>query len=294
MGIYAYRIIWHISPPFDISPPKKPSIRPHGPHRGGLYARLYGTNITQTRGFCLRDLYEPIRQHTDPKQGDFSSCVIITYGTKLSICMGFFGKVVHTERVSTATHLASAVIPTFDGSKHATPWALYIMDELQDDTHVRDTNWSGSMSDLTEALEAARDEYTQRNPRSLALFKSSLSHMPGGNTRSVIHALPFPLSIKRGEGTILADVDEHLYIDFLSEYSAGLYGHSCEPIKMAIIQALDKGWNYGGKNTYEGVLSQILVERFDSMDMIRFCNSGTEANLMALGAAINFTGKKKV
>ena len=33
-------------------PPKKPSFRPHGPHRGGLYARLFGT------GFL--DVYQPL------------------------------------------------------------------------------------------------------------------------------------------------------------------------------------------------------------------------------------------
>jgi hypothetical protein len=37
--------------PFDISPPKKPSFRPHGPHRGDLYASLYGT-------ISFEDLFE--------------------------------------------------------------------------------------------------------------------------------------------------------------------------------------------------------------------------------------------
>lgn len=147
---------------------------------------------------------------------------------------------------------------------------------------------------LKEALEGARERYAASNPQSQTLYRSNTSHMPGGNTRTVIHALPFPLTIARGKDGNLYDVDGHEYLDFLSEYSAGLFGHSCQPIKKAIVEALDNGWNFGGKNIYEMQLAQIVVDRFANIDLVRFCNSGTEANLMALSAALNYTGKKKV
>jgi glutamate-1-semialdehyde 2,1-aminomutase len=144
-------------------------------------------------------------------------------------------------------------------------------------------------------LQEAQDRYAKSNPGSFDLFKSGLAHMPGANTRSVLHIQPFPVTIARGESATLVDVDGHEYLDFLGEFSAGVYGHSSPLIKKAIIDALDKGWNFGGKNEYEVKLAKILVDRFSySMDSIRFCNSGTEANLMALGAAVNFTRKQKV
>jgi glutamate-1-semialdehyde 2,1-aminomutase len=37
----------------------------------------------------------------------------------------------------------------------------------------------------------------------------------------------------------------------------------------------------------------LLVERFDAIEQIRFTNSGTEANLMALAAATHHTGRQK-
>lgn len=148
---------------------------------------------------------------------------------------------------------------------------------------------------LDVALDHARAQFSKQHPRSRAAFESGLSYMPGANTRSVIHAQPFPLTFSEGKAAILTTVDGNSYVDFLGEYSAGIYGHSCEPIKEAINQALAKGWNFGGKNEWEAKLSRIVVERFsNSIEMVRFCNSGTEANLMALGAAIAFTGKKKV
>lgn len=149
--------------------------------------------------------------------------------------------------------------------------------------------------DLKAVLSQVHEDYTRSNPESLALYNASLSYLPGANTRSTIHALPFPLAMARGESCTLFDVDGHKYLDFLGEYSAGVYGHSCRPVKEAIVRALDDGWNLGAVNKYEGQLAKMLVERFSySMDLIRFCNSGTEANLLALGAAINFTGKEKV
>jgi glutamate-1-semialdehyde 2,1-aminomutase len=149
--------------------------------------------------------------------------------------------------------------------------------------------------DLDGALDQARTRYAEQNPRSNVAFKETLPYMPGANTRTVLHAQPFPLTFSGGKGATLTTVDGDTYIDFLGEYSAGIYGHSCEEIKRAIRETTDKGWNLGGKNEGEATLSRIVVERFsNSLEAVRFCNSGTEANLMAIGAAVNFTGKLKV
>ncbi|KAL2436792.1 Beta-phenylalanine transaminase [Exophiala dermatitidis] len=155
---------------------------------------------------------------------------------------------------------------------------------------------NGRVPNMLESLvQEAHDRYSQNNPKSLEAFKSGLAVMPGDNTRSVLHVHPFPITIARGESANLVDVDGHRYIDFLGEFSAGVYGHSSPVIKKAVMEALDKGWSFGGKNEYENQLAKLLVERFKySMDSIRFCNSGTEANLMALGAAVNFTRKQKI
>lgn len=144
-------------------------------------------------------------------------------------------------------------------------------------------------------LEEVYRRYARLNPHSLEAYNRGCEVMPGANTRSSIHASPFPLTISHGVSTFLYDVDGHEYLDFLGEFSAGIYGHSSPVIMEAIGKALRKGWNFGTKNTYEDQLARLLVQRFsNSMELIRFCNSGTEANMMALGAAINFTGKNKV
>jgi len=71
----------------------------------------------------------------------------------------------------------------------------------------------------------------------------------------------------------------------LGEYTAGIYGHSHPVIRAAIDKALDHGWNYAGRNSHEGKLAQLIVDRMPSIDLVRFTNSGTEGNVMALAGA---------
>jgi len=143
-------------------------------------------------------------------------------------------------------------------------------------------------------LADAERRYVVRNPESRRLHEERALVMPGGNTRSVIHLPPFPLTIVRAEGARITDADGHEYVDFLGEYTAGLYGHSHPVIIDAIRAALDDGMTYGAPNRHEVVLARALCERFPSIELVRFCNSGTEANLFAVSLARAVTGREKV
>ena len=78
-----------------------------------------------------------------------------------------------------------------------------------------------------------------------------------------------------------------IHVDFLGEYTAGIYGHNNPTIRAAINNALDKGWSFGGNNVYEKELARLVCERFrPAIEPVRFTNSGTEANTMAVAAAL--------
>jgi len=147
---------------------------------------------------------------------------------------------------------------------------------------------------LHQAIEDARKRYASANPKSLAAHQAAAKHLPGGNTRTVLHYEPFPLTIVGGNGAELTDLDGHRYIDFVSEYSAGLFGHSDPTIKAAITQALDNGIVLGAPTAYERELAGILCARFPALEQVRFCNSGTEANILALTTARVVTGRPKI
>lgn len=147
---------------------------------------------------------------------------------------------------------------------------------------------------LDDALENTVRRYRDSNPRSAARHEEACKYLPGGNTRTVLHYSPFPLAIVRAEGATLHDLDGHSYTDFLNEFTAGLFGHSNDIIRSAVTEALSHGYTFGGPNTYESRLAELLCERFPSCERVRMCNSGTEANVNAIGVARAVSGKSGV
>jgi glutamate-1-semialdehyde 2,1-aminomutase len=148
--------------------------------------------------------------------------------------------------------------------------------------------------DLATALAEAEEQYRAANPKSLAQHREACTAMPGGNTRASIHVDPFPLTMARGEGAKLWDLDGHEYADFLSEFTAGIYGHSHPAIRRAIVEALTNGLNFGAHNQAEARFAAAVCARFPSVELVRFTNSGTEANLMAISAARAILGRPKI
>lgn len=149
-------------------------------------------------------------------------------------------------------------------------------------------------TDLPGLLAAAVAAYAAANPGSAARCAAAGRAMPGGNTRSVLFYAPFPLCIARGEANRLWDVDGHGYSDFLAEFTAGIYGHSHPVIRNAVLAALENGINLSGHNALEGELAQVICDRFPAIELLRFTNSGTEANLMALALAKAYTGRSRI
>ena len=146
---------------------------------------------------------------------------------------------------------------------------------------------AGTPAELDVMVEAARQRYIDARPLSAQAHEEARVHLPGGNTRSVLHFDPFPYRVATADGAVQTDLDGHTYVDFCGNYTAGLFGHSNEVIRDAIVATLDDGWAIGGVRAQEATLAKLLCERFPSLDQVRFTNSGTEANLMAIGTALH-------
>jgi glutamate-1-semialdehyde 2,1-aminomutase len=148
--------------------------------------------------------------------------------------------------------------------------------------------------DLDQALEEAKRLYAEKRPRSKAAAEEAARYMPGGNTRTVLYHDPFPIRAVSGEGAMITDADGRRYANLNGEHTAGVYGHSHPVIKAAVAEALAKGFNLAAHNLLEVQLAKLICERFKSLELVRFTNSGTEANLMAVATARQFTGRSKV
>jgi glutamate-1-semialdehyde 2,1-aminomutase len=68
----------------------------------------------------------------------------------------------------------------------------------------------GSISTTTivdDALSQARQRFVDRNPNSKAIHDEAVTYLPGGNSRSVLHTAPFPISMTSGRSCYLVDED---------------------------------------------------------------------------------------
>lgn len=141
---------------------------------------------------------------------------------------------------------------------------------------------------IDSAVAAAVANFVAKRPKTAAMHERAKAVMPGGNTRTVLFSQPFPIRIEKAEGSRLTDVDGHVYRDFVGEYSAGIYGHSHPKITAAVAAAMAGGLNIGAQHVREIEFAEAVTSRF-ALERVRFANSGTEANMMALAAARNFT-----
>jgi len=134
-------------------------------------------------------------------------------------------------------------------------------------------------------LAKAHSDFADRNPQSRLHYDEARKYLPGGQTRSVLTHAPFPLAFASGSGATLTDVDGHTYIDFLGDYTAGLLGHSERRVLDRVVLALSHNTSVGGVHPAEATLGRLMCERF-GIDRVRFTNSGTEANLLAMTTAV--------
>jgi glutamate-1-semialdehyde 2,1-aminomutase len=134
-------------------------------------------------------------------------------------------------------------------------------------------------------------DYRASSPRSAALHEAARRVMPGGDTRTVAFHAPYPLVITEGRGCRIQDADGRTYIDLLNNYTSLIHGHAHPAVVAAVSERLPFGTAFPAPNEAQTQLAETIVDRVASVDMIRFCNSGSEAVMNALRAARAFTGR---
>jgi glutamate-1-semialdehyde 2,1-aminomutase len=121
--------------------------------------------------------------------------------------------------------------------------------------------------------------------------------MPGG-VNSPVRAMKqigrSPIFIERGEGPYVWDVDGSRYVDWVSSWGPLILGHADPLVVEAVRQAAGRGTSYGAPTAGEVELAAEVVNRFESVEMVRMTSSGTEATMSALRLARAATGRSKI
>jgi len=129
------------------------------------------------------------------------------------------------------------------------------------------------------------------------LYKKGLKNLVGA-VNSPVRAFASvggnPLFIKKAKGTIITDVDDNAYVDYVLSYGPMVLGHRHKKVQKAIDKALQNGYTFGASTKNEIKLAKLVCDAFPGMDKVRFVNSGTEAVLSGIRLARAFTGKDKI
>lgn len=147
---------------------------------------------------------------------------------------------------------------------------------------------------MVRSRESLYEEYSERNPKSLAQWERAKATMPGGVIKGAYWRRPFPFYVDQAEDCLLTDIDGNVLVDFASHHSAMIVGHSHPDVAEAVRREIDRGFGLGNPTSLEVEIAEELVRRFSSIDKVRFTNSGTESSLHATRLIRAKTGKPKV
>ena len=133
--------------------------------------------------------------------------------------------------------------------------------------------------------------------RSTQLYEIAKDMIPGGvnsPARSWGAVGGNPLFLTRGSGSRVWDADGNEYIDYVCSWGPLILGHANERVVAAITQAAADGTSFGAPTERENEIAQLVVDAYESIEMVRFVNSGTEATMSALRLARAYTGRSKI
>jgi len=128
------------------------------------------------------------------------------------------------------------------------------------------------------------------------LYDRASSVLVGGVNSSVRgEPYPYPEFVERAEGARVVDADGTEYLDYVMGYGPLLLGHNLpEPVREAVARSVDDGVMYGCSTESEVALAEFITDHVDSVERLRFVNSGTEATAAAVRLARGVTERNKV
>lgn len=145
----------------------------------------------------------------------------------------------------------------------------------------------------TTSMTSVASAASGRNERLLHRAKQSIA----GGDSSTMRVLPYhlPLIAERGDGCRIWDAERREYLDLNMAYGPLLFGHRPQAVVGAVArQVLENGSQLGFPTEVSIRAAENVRQLFPSMELLRFANSGTEADATAVRLARAFTGRRKI
>jgi glutamate-1-semialdehyde 2,1-aminomutase len=134
-------------------------------------------------------------------------------------------------------------------------------------------------------------DYIGSRPSSRDHIANAIHRLPGGITHDSRHLDPFNLCITRANGAYKWDADGNRYVDFVTGHGSLILGHNHPQVIDAVQAQLQLGTHLGGNSRLEVEWAEKVCEIVPGAERVRFTSSGTEAVMLAIRLARNFTGR---
>ncbi len=138
------------------------------------------------------------------------------------------------------------------------------------------------------------EKYLERTPRSRGLYEKASHRLPGGVNYHIRYYSPYPVFIDRALDKKVWDVDGNEYTDYWMGHGAHILGHAPDIVVEAVNEAVKRGTHFGYMHELVVDYAELLTRIIPGGLMVRFAQSGTEANMYALRLARAYTGRKRV
>jgi len=135
------------------------------------------------------------------------------------------------------------------------------------------------------------------SPPPLQIFAEAKELLPGG-VNSPVRAFSSvggnPIVFETAKGSKVVDADGNSYVDYVGSWGPAICGHGADEVNDALKAQIDKGTSFGAPCELENQLAQMVIDRVPCVEMVRMCNSGTEACLSVLRLMRAYTGRNKI
>jgi glutamate-1-semialdehyde 2,1-aminomutase len=136
-----------------------------------------------------------------------------------------------------------------------------------------------------------------RFKKSGELYKETANYIPAGtssNLRAFPTFDPYPIFLRRANGSHVWDADGNEMIDLLGAFGAAILGHLHPRVIDGVKKQLDEATMLGTPTELEMKTAKLFCELVPYADQVRFGNTGTESTMHAIRIARAYTGKNKI
>lgn len=138
-------------------------------------------------------------------------------------------------------------------------------------------------NERTKGSKAYAQQYRQRLADWIASIDFRLS----------IKELQYPIVSASAKGASLTDVDGNEYVDLAIGYGVNYFGNNAPFVRDAVRKQLEEGFEIAAQSDLAGETASLLAQ-VTGCERVAFCNTGTEAVMVAIRIARGATGRKKI